>query len=200
MKKIHTLFPLFFVLLLASACVGQPATPDTQTENTVLEEEQQKPVTTEEINDSDDTSQAETDDDDAIEEQDDSSDSEKEVSEEASEPSGDANSEKSSNTSETQPSDTTSPTTKSFSMTAKNWEFSPSTITVKKGDKVKLTIKSVDVDHGFSLPDFGVNVKLEPGKTVTTEFVADKQGTFQYRCSVQCGSGHKEMTGTLIVE
>lgn len=88
---------------------------------------------------------------------------------------------------------------KEISVTAKQWEFDPNPIIVNKGDKVKLSIKSIDVAHGFSLPDFGINAKLEPGKTEIVEFVADKSGKFTFFCSVVCGSGHQDMKGTLIV-
>lgn len=92
------------------------------------------------------------------------------------------------------------PQVKEFSLTAKKWEFTPSIITVNKGDSVKLTIKSADVDHGFLLPEFGINKKLEAGKTVTVEFVADKTGTFSFSCNVFCGDGHGDMKGTLKVQ
>ena len=85
-------------------------------------------------------------------------------------------------------------------MTAKRWEFTPSSITVNKGDTVKLTITSEDVTHGFNLPEFGVNAQLQPGKTIAVEFVADKTGTFSFFCSVFCGTGHSGMRGTLIVK
>ena len=88
---------------------------------------------------------------------------------------------------------------KEFTMTAKQWEFVPSVITVNKGDKVKLIIKSIDVTHGFALPDFGVSKNLEPGKEVTVEFTADKTGEFTFFCNVICGAGHREMKGTLKV-
>ena len=68
------------------------------------------------------------------------------------------------------------------------------------GDLVKLNITSVDVTHGFALPDFGVNSNLEPGKTVPVEFTADKTGEFSFFCNVYCGEGHKDMKGTLIVK
>jgi cytochrome c oxidase subunit II len=89
---------------------------------------------------------------------------------------------------------------KSFEMIAKQWEFLPDTITVNKGDTVHISVKSIDVAHGFALPDFGVNEYLSPGKTVDVEFVADKTGTFTFFCSVQCGSGHSDMSGKLVVE
>lgn len=101
------------------------------------------------------------------------------------------------------PEKTTPPVTqavKSFNMTAKQWSFEPSTITVNKGDKVKLTIQNIDVTHGFGLTEFGINRELTPGKTEMIEFTADKAGTFSFFCSKMCGSGHKSMKGTLIVK
>ena len=89
---------------------------------------------------------------------------------------------------------------KEFTMTAKQWEFEPSEITVNKGDTVKLHITSEDVKHGFGLPEFGINVDLEPGETVDVEFVADETGTFPFACTVVCGSGHIGMEGQVIVE
>lgn len=90
-------------------------------------------------------------------------------------------------------------TVKSFIMTARQWVFEPSTVTVNRGDTVQVTIESVDVTHGFAIPDFNVSERLEPGKTVNLEFVADKSGTFTFFCNVLCGSGHRDMKGTLIV-
>lgn len=90
--------------------------------------------------------------------------------------------------------------TKEFSITAKKWEFVPSIISVNKGDKVKLTVESIDVDHGFSIAEFGVKRTLKPGQTEIIEFTADQSGTFSFFCSVSCGSGHSSMKGTLIIK
>ena len=99
-----------------------------------------------------------------------------------------------------EPEEPTQEAVKEFAITAKRFEFNPSTITVNKGDKVKLTITSTDTTHGFSLPDFNINERLEPNQPVTVEFVADKLGTFTFRCNIRCGSGHSTMSGTLIVK
>lgn len=88
---------------------------------------------------------------------------------------------------------------KEIRITAKQWEFQPATVAVNRGDRVRLIVKSIDVSHGFSLPDFGVNTRLEPSVDTVVEFTADKTGTFTYFCSVVCGSGHSEMRGTLTV-
>jgi len=83
---------------------------------------------------------------------------------------------------------------------ARQWDFNPATITVNEGDEVKLNIKSVDVTHGFSLFEFGVNERLTPGKTTIVEFTADKKGEYIFFCSVPCGKGHTGMRGKLVVE
>ena len=88
---------------------------------------------------------------------------------------------------------------KEFKMTAKQFQFEPSTIEVNKGDKVKLIVTSVDVPHGISIPEYGINERIDPGKPVTIEFTADKEGTFTAFCSVFCGSGHSNMKGKIIV-
>ena len=88
---------------------------------------------------------------------------------------------------------------KEFNIIAMQWEFEPSTITVMKGDEVKLHITSLDVSHGFGIAEFGIEEKLEPGKTITVEFDADNVGIYTFYCSVFCGSGHQHMKGTLIV-
>jgi cytochrome c oxidase subunit II len=89
---------------------------------------------------------------------------------------------------------------KEFSIIAKNWRFEPSLIEVNEGDTVKLTVESVDITHGISIPAFKVNENLQPGDKVAIEFVANKKGEFPFICSVFCGSGHGGMRGTLIVK
>lgn len=105
--------------------------------------------------------------------------------------------------SETEPPATETPESipelKEFSITAKQFEFIPGTITVNQGDRVRLIVTSIDVTHGFLIREFNVNERLEPGKTITVEFIADKKGEFSMVCNVVCGSGHSSMRGTLVV-
>lgn len=88
---------------------------------------------------------------------------------------------------------------KEFTMTAKKFEFSPASITVKESDKVKLTINNLDVPHGFAVDELSIKQDLPVG-TSTVEFTASKKGTFRFYCSIFCGKGHREMEGQLIVE
>ena len=97
-------------------------------------------------------------------------------------------------------SETSSSSKKAFTIDVSSYAFSPSTLAVKKGDIVTLTLKGVSGNHGFALPDFGVSESVQKGDTITVTFVADKSGTFSYFCNVPCGSGHTQMRGTLNVQ
>src|SRR3989338_7156719 len=94
----------------------------------------------------------------------------------------------------------TSPTNvKEFSVDAVPFSFSPSTMSVNKGDTVKITVKNVNGTHDFKIDEFNVSTRtLNTGETQTITFVADKAGTFEYYCSV-CNHRAMGMVGTLIV-
>jgi cytochrome c oxidase subunit II len=83
---------------------------------------------------------------------------------------------------------------------ARRFEFVPSTIEVSEGDHVRLVVKSEDGVHGVGIKKFKVN-KLIPrgGKEVTIDFVANAPGSFPILCSENCGDGHEDMAGTLVV-
>ena len=84
-------------------------------------------------------------------------------------------------------------------ITAKKFEFSPDSITLKKGEPVVFEISSEDRRHGFSLHAFGVRSDVLPGKVSSIRFTPDKTGKFTFSCDVFCGDGHEDMTGTVVV-
>ena len=84
--------------------------------------------------------------------------------------------------------------TKEFTIQAIRFGYSPDTITIKKGDHVKIIIENKDFTHGMRFLDLGVS-----GDSVV-EFTATEAGTFTWYCNNYCGEGHGSMSGTLIVE
>lgn len=84
-------------------------------------------------------------------------------------------------------------------ITAKKFEYSPSEIKVKKGEPVTFELTSTDRTHGFNLPDFRVYAEVKPGAVSRVSFTPNKTGSFSFSCDVFCGSGHEDMSGTLIV-
>lgn len=87
-----------------------------------------------------------------------------------------------------------------INLIARKFSFEPSEIRVHKGDHVKIHVKSIDVPHGLAIPGYDINIGLPPNEEKLADFVADKAGTFDFECSVYCGSGHGNMEGKLIVD
>jgi cytochrome c oxidase subunit 2 len=105
-------------------------------------------------------------------------------------------------------------------VTAKTFEFMPSEIHVKMGERVQIKLSSADRAHGLKLDIYSEgatedgnpglvfdhpqdDAKVEKKKERVIEFVAARAGTYDFKCSVQCGMmghGHDRMTGKLMVE
>ena len=91
------------------------------------------------------------------------------------------------------------PPEREIHITAKKFDFTPDTITLKKGEPVVLVISSEDRKHGFNLRAFGVRTDINPGGSARIRLTPDKTGKFSFSCDVFCGDGHEEMTGTIVV-
>src|SRR4051812_23910504 len=91
------------------------------------------------------------------------------------------------------------PKEKVIRIDAKRFDYSPSDLTLKKGEPVILELTSLDVLMGFNLPDFNLRADIIPGKVTRVRFVPDKTGGFTFLCDIFCGSKHEEMNGRLTV-
>jgi len=84
--------------------------------------------------------------------------------------------------------------TKEFTVKAFRFGYTPNTISINKGDKVKIIVDNTDTLHGIRIPE--LNVK---GNEIL-EFTADKTGEFDWYCNNMCGEEHKTMRGKIIVK
>ncbi|HEU5403605.1 MAG TPA: cupredoxin domain-containing protein [Terriglobales bacterium] len=85
-------------------------------------------------------------------------------------------------------------------ITAKRFGFTPDTITLKKGQTVKLRLHSEDVIHGFFSRQLKIDEEVEPGKTTEITLTPQAAGTFKTICDHFCGAGHGNMAMTIVVE
>jgi cytochrome c oxidase subunit 2 len=85
-------------------------------------------------------------------------------------------------------------------ISAKKFTYSPNQVRLKRGVPVVLELTSEDVVMGFKVPGLDTRADIIPGKVARVRLVPTKAGTFEFLCDIFCGSGHEEMTGTLIVE
>ena len=65
---------------------------------------------------------------------------------------------------------------------------------------VKLVIRSKDVLHNFTVPQFRVKMDLVPGMVPYIWLTPTRTGTFDILCEELCGIGHHAMRGKVIVE
>ena len=82
--------------------------------------------------------------------------------------------------------------------------ITPEIIEVEVGDTVSIHLTNLeraqDEVHGFALSGQNVQLSIEPGKTASATFVADKAGVFPYYCTEFCSALHLEMQGYLLVQ
>ncbi|MCP5406256.1 MAG: Sec-dependent nitrous-oxide reductase [Chromatiaceae bacterium] len=82
--------------------------------------------------------------------------------------------------------------------------ITPEIIEVEEGDTVSLHFTNLeraeDETHGFALYSQNVNLSVEPGKTVSATFTAEKAGVYPYYCTEFCSALHLEMQGYLLVK
>ena len=82
---------------------------------------------------------------------------------------------------------------------ARKFEFVPAEIHLKQGETVILKFTAPEVPMGFNLADFRLRTDIVPGKPAMLEFRPEKPGSFIFNCDVFCGSGHEDMSGTIVV-
>ena len=92
-------------------------------------------------------------------------------------------------------------TMQAINITGTEFAFSPSVITAKKGQEVKVTFtNNGKYPHNFAVAELGVKSStIQPGQTTTVTFTPTKTGSFTFECTVP-GHADKGMTGTITVQ
>jgi len=83
--------------------------------------------------------------------------------------------------------------TKVIEITAKKYDFSPSQITLKKGEPVILRLLSSDRVHGFMSRPLKIDTDISPGKATDVAITPATAGNFTVICDHYCGTGHGNM-------
>ena len=86
-----------------------------------------------------------------------------------------------------------------FNIDASQFSYTPSELQVNRGDVVTIELRSTDAVHGLYVDGYDVSVQADPGQTASLTFVADRPGSFRFRCNVTCGALHPFMIGKLNV-
>ena|SRR5579859_4009395 len=97
------------------------------------------------------------------------------------------------------PSALAAPVDRQFRIEASQFAYAPAVLYANPGDRVTIDVVATDVEHGLYLDGYNLSVTAQPGQTAHLTFVADRAGTFHFRCSVTCGALHPFMIGKLTV-
>lgn len=90
--------------------------------------------------------------------------------------------------------------TRQIKVTTKKWNIEPAEIRVKRNEAVELQVSTMDVAHGFEVPELKIDEPVNPGPAVKIRIQVEKPGRYVVRCSILCGMGHEEMMGAIVVE
>lgn len=82
---------------------------------------------------------------------------------------------------------------------AQAFAYTPGTVEVPLGAKVKVIATSKDVIHGFGVAGTNINMMVEPGYISEIVTTFDKVGEYLVLCNEYCGSGHHLMTSMIKV-
>jgi len=91
------------------------------------------------------------------------------------------------------------PTRREFTLTARDYSFSPNRVEATQDDLIKLTVQSADVAYGFAIDDYRLSRRVPAGGSTTIEFRADRPGTFPFYSNLSNDSRHSQMRGQLVV-
>jgi cytochrome c oxidase subunit 2 len=85
-------------------------------------------------------------------------------------------------------------------ITARRFAFTPTQITLKKGETIKLQLTSEDVTHGFFMPEPRISEVITAGEIKEVTVTPERLGMFTASCSRVCGIDHANMQMIIVVE
>jgi len=91
------------------------------------------------------------------------------------------------------------PNRREFTIVAKDFHYAPTRVEVMQDDLVKLTVRSEDIAHSFTIDEYRISKRVPAGGSTTFEFQVDRPGTFAFYCGLTGDPGHKMMRGELVV-
>jgi len=90
------------------------------------------------------------------------------------------------------------PNRREFTLTARDYRFTPDKLEVIKDDLVKVTVQSADHAYSLTIDEYRLSKRIPAGGSTTIEFRADQPGTFRFYSNLS-DERHKQMRGELIV-
>jgi heme/copper-type cytochrome/quinol oxidase subunit 2 len=97
------------------------------------------------------------------------------------------------------PAQEQAPNRPEFTITARDFSFSPDHLEVTQDDLVKVTIRSEDLAYSFAIDEYRIVRRVPARGSTTFDFRADRAGTFRFYSNLTNDSAHGRMQGELVV-
>jgi heme/copper-type cytochrome/quinol oxidase subunit 2 len=91
------------------------------------------------------------------------------------------------------------PNRREFTITARDFRFSPARVEVSQDDLVKLTVQSEDIAYSLTIDEYRVSRRVPAGGSTTFEFRTDRAGVFIYYSNLTSDRRHSQARGELVV-
>lgn len=91
------------------------------------------------------------------------------------------------------------PNRREFTVTAKDYHFTPNRLEVTQDDLVKVVVRSEDVAYSLTIDEYRLSRRVPAGGETTIEFRADRAGNFSFYSNLTSDPRHNQTRGELVV-
>ena len=77
--------------------------------------------------------------------------------------------------------------------------FSPSSLTLRRGETTRLVLSSADGEHCFAIDELRIEKRIVPGRETRFDLTPDRSGTFAFHCCLESGEAAATERGQLTV-
>ena len=77
------------------------------------------------------------------------------------------------------------PAAEGIEVVASRSGFNPKLLKARKGESLRLLLKTADEEHCFALDAFRIEKRIAPGRTVPLELTPDRTGEFPFYCCLE---------------
>lgn len=91
------------------------------------------------------------------------------------------------------------PAPEQIEITASHEGFQPRIVRARRGETLRLTLRSIDGEHCFAIDTLRVEKRVLPGRTTTLDLTPDRVGTHPFHCCLESGRAAEVEKGRLVV-
>jgi len=77
--------------------------------------------------------------------------------------------------------------------------FTPSSLTLRRGETAHVVLSSADVEHCFAIDELRIEKRIVPGRETRFELTPERSGTFAFHCCLESGEAAATERGQLTV-